>query len=426
MTRTTRWLGGSLAVLAGCDPAGDLGTIRARDAGVEAAVPAPLSCLAVGGAEGLRDEVANAAPVMALVHDEPAPVGTGHVLRAGGAVNVNGAVYWSVGDDRCGESRGRLWWGARVLQLSFDPDRAIRTDWTCLPNTYPALDTAMLRVGDQLGVFYTTHIEATLGAPNDYGYNLGTLTRPPMAFSSTQNVLNTRRAAAAAFGDGAHVVYADNEGRRFYQRVDGALMAAGDPSPIEGESIAGLGEPLGPVPWGDAMLAFWGGAGGEAVAEVFTAEGQRRELWSLRGRTGLREPVTLQDVRPVAGGVAALLRVGAGASGRGYFARFCEDGRWAMRRVGGDSVEGVLRRINDRWIVVTVAAEDGGRVARLLAVDDDGRRLGPPLVVDRARTLELGDVAQIPSTQDVVVLYAQQAATSDPWQLRATRVARAD
>lgn len=426
MTRTTRWLGWSLAAAAGCDPAGNLGTVGARDAGADVAAAVPLSCGAAGGAVGLRDEVVDVTPATALVHDEPLTIGTGHVLRAGGAVSTGGAIYWSAGDDRCGEARGRVWWGARVAQLSFDPDRAIRANWSCLPNTYPALDTTMLRVGDRLGVFYVTHIEATVGAPNDHGYSLGTVTPPPMVFESTQNATDTRRAAAAAFGGGAHVVYADNDGRRFYQRVDGALLAVGDPTPLEGESVPGLREPLGPMPWGDAILALWAVDGGDPVAEVFTGEGLRRDFWSLRTRTGLREYVTVQDARPVAGGLVALLRVGVGASRRGYFARFCEDGRWAMRRVVGDSEEGVLRRLHERWGVVTVAAEDGVRVARFVAVDDDGRRLGPPLVVDRARTLELGDAAEIPATQDDVVLYAQQAAEGDPWQLRATRVTRAD
>lgn len=427
MTRRTIWLAGALAALEGCETAGDLGTVRVRDAGAELATPTtPLSCTEPGGDVGMRDEELAVAPAVPLTHDEPAHVGTAQTFRAGRAVNADGAIYWSVGDDRCGTSEPRMWWGVRMLQLSFDPDRAIRVNWTCLRNTYRALNTTMLRVGDQLGVFYLTHIEETTGVPNDYGYDLGTLTRPPMTFSSTQNALNTRRVTVAAFGDGAHIVYADNGGRRFYQRVDGALLAAGDAVPIEGELPPHLDEPRGVMPWGDAMLAFWNVEDREVIAEVFTETGQRRELWSINTRAGLREPVAMLDVQPVAGGAAALLRVGTGASGRSYFARFCDDGRWAMRRIGGTGTGGVLRRIGDRWIIVRAYTEDSGHVAGLIAVDDDGRRLGPPLVVDRALLLEIGDVAEIPATQDVVVLYTQQSATNDQWQLRATRVTRAE
>jgi hypothetical protein len=419
------------STLAGCGGGASLGRLPARDGGVDAGPPEfTLTCAPTVGSARRVDAIVDAPTGIGWALDSTVTVGTGVNLRAGTASVLGTAVYWGAGDDRCGMAANSHWWGVRVARLEYDPDRGVHAMWGCLPNTYSALRVTMLHVGDRLGVLYREHsLLHADGQWTESGHVAGLLDLDPLTFTNSFGPFAGVRVSTEVRDGTVHVLSATPRGEHQYARLDGAMNAVDDPVRV-GDATKGPAElPFGPIPWGDAMLGLWSRPLGERtslVAEVFTEDGSVRERWPLEDRLGLGSgALELYTLSSIEGGLVALLRVGdASNHGGTYITRVCADGRFALQRVADLSSAGTLTRRLDHWLVTLVEpGENGDGVAvTLRAVDDAGRRLGAPVVVDRARALTLGDVVVLPSTNDTVALYDWRESMSQPTQLRAVRV----
>lgn len=413
----------------GCDGGSSLGRVPVAEAGVDAAPPEQaLSCSGTAPTSARVDQIVDAPAGIRWSFDSVYSLGTGVNVRAGSAVVLGSSIYWGAADDRCGMDGASQWWGVRVARLDFDPDRGVRTSWSCLRNTYRALDVTMLRVGERIGVLYREHaLQQTNGQWIETAHAVGSLTFDPIAFTNTYGLIPGTRVSALTRSDGVDLLESRPTGERYLARLDADLGQIGDSARIGAKGQA-RDVPFGPLPWGDGELGVWRvGEGAELVFEVehFSLDGEVRSRWTLNDRLGVAVgKLEVTSVVAIEAGALALVRLSeTGAEGT-YVARLCEDGRTSLRRVADASIGGSLVRRDGHWLVSleAYALNDDGVTLSLRAIDDAGRRLGAPVQIDQAREIEEGGVVLLPGTGDAVVLYGWRETMTQPKQLRAVRV----
>lgn len=341
-------------------------------------------------------------------------------LRLGSAVAWGSSLIWAVSDNRCGVRAGRQWWGVMLARLTQDPDRPLTNEWTCLPESFAGLVGQPFVTSAGLGLAVQEHsLQRTNGSWREGSFLVGSVVDDPADFavSFAPDILQST-ARMVVRDDGIDLIYQHRAGARAYVRLDATL------NPVIGPSTLGPGgEGLttatsAPVPWqGDRFLATWNQSINGTLSdqlEVFSSDGRVESRVDIAERLEMsRVPLTTVWMQRTECGVEMVLADRAEAAVQDtYYARLWEDGRWSISLLARRLRLGRVLTRGDVRIAAYIEAGDSA--VGVMAFDARGAILMPPTAIEQGYGCAVGDLAALPGSSDLALMYASRESQDDP------------
>ena len=433
-TRVGWWWAWALGACVGCRDEVNLGKRHALDAGgitvdagaADGSRPADLGgapgdrCVPAGTVFGRSDAAVEGTQRLTVRVQAVRAVRNSADLRLGSAVAWGSSLVWAVSDNRCGVRDGRRWWGVLLGRLTRDPDRPLEDEWTCLPESFAGLVGHPFVTSAGLGVAVREHpMQRTDGSWREGEFRVGSVVDEPPDFAENfaPDALQYT-AQMAVRDDGIDLIYQHRAGERAYARLDASQRVTSGPWTL-GPGGEGLTSAMSaPLPWqGDRFLAAWNvsfyGATSDQF-EVFTSDGRVESRVDIAERLGMAGvPLTTAWMQRAECGVEMLLSEGATSTVQGtYYARLWEDGRW--------SISPLARRVRMARVVargdVRIAAyvEADESAVGVMAFDARGAILMPPTQIEMSYACDVGDLAVLPGSDDLALMYSSRESEDDP------------
>lgn len=425
---------GALGACAGCQGEVNLGRQHALDAGgitvdagtADGSRPADLGgapgdrCVPAGTVFGRSDVAVESAQRLTVHVQAVRAVRNSADLRLGSAVAWGSSLVWAVSDNRCGVRDGRRWWGVLLGRLTRDPDRPLEDEWTCLPESFAGLVGHPFVTSAGLGVAVREHpMQRTDGSWREGEFRVGSVVDAPADFAVNfaPDALQST-AQMAVRDDGIDLIYKHRAGERAYVRLGASQDVVSGPWGLGpgGESLTTATS--APMPWQEnRFLAAWNvsfyGTASDQF-EVFSQDGHVESRFDIAEHLEMAGvPLTTLWMQRTECGVEMLLAAGAKAAVQGtYYARLWEDGRWSVSQLARRVRMGHVVTRGDVRIAAYVAADDSA--VGVMAFDARGAILMPPTTIEEGYGCNVGDLAVLPGSDDLALMYASRESQDDP------------